>query len=236
MVNESRLMRIAGVIAAEDEGFEEVFDANKFFEETVKGTDWSSKGLVVSDSNEDEITWMFKGDEYESCYVLFGESDGEWGYTVVIGGDESKQSFKSDIRDAWKELEGKIDLFVTQMEEFIQEETDDQQEEETDSAPLGICKITEVPGDGEFNNRQDNIFSLMYDTYNATTYEAVFTPSENCTREELKESVRNIKDDLRNGMPVSRKRSENMVRFQVVNKQDIDYAKSLIQNAGWILG
>ena len=37
-------------------------------------------------------------------------------------------------------------------------------------------------------------------------------------------------------MPVSRKRSENMVRFQVVNKQDIDYAKSLIQNAGWILG
>ena len=236
MIDESRMTRIAKTVAAEDEDFEaEEFDANKFFEETVKKTDWTSKGLSVTDSNDDEITWTLKDDEYESCYILFGSSEDEWGYTVVIGGEEEKQVFKQDIREAWEALNSEIDSVISRMRGFLEEEESEDEIVDGDSAPLGTCAIREVEDDGEFSNRKDNIFSLMYDTHNSATYEATFSPSENCTREELKESVRGIKEDLRNGMPVSRRRSENQIRFQVVNKQDIDYAKSLIQNAGWIL-
>ena len=217
------IVKIARMLVAEDEN-----DNEKFFNSVVKA--YSFDGFVSRVDEDDEISFIFKGDDTEGSYIVFGESEGEWGYTVFIGGDESIFYEAETCEDAFSNLKPRINTFLTKMQKYVEDR--DRVVEKEEIIPMGECTVSKVEDDGTFNFK-DNPFRYMYDSYNEEVYEIVFIPNAGVGKRDMSKSITNVNSEISSQMNTNRKRGSNLLRFWAINSKDVDFVNDVLKNNGW---
>ena len=108
---------------------------------------------------------------------------------------------------------------------------DEMDEDGAPSGSMGTCSIREAEDNGEFKGK-GNAFRYML-SGGEPVYEAFFAPGAGVDGGKVKSSLKNIKEYIGQGMPVSLK--NGVIKFQLVNMSDMDYVKGVISEAGWTL-
>lgn len=181
---------------------------------------------------DEEITFTWKKDESGSCNIVFGESEGEWGYVVNVNGDEIASYTASTPGAAWDKLNAKLNSYVNSMENALKAHVDEATDNGADRI-LGSCDIVEI--DGDSLNVKDNAFQYMMNNAGNVAYELKFNKNSDVGRRELGRSLKAIFDYLDMMMPVEWQKGSDTIRFKLVNKGDMRTVKSIIKNAGWTI-
>ena len=220
------LIRLAKQLVA---GFDTYDEDKAYFEENIK--DYANiDGFDTNFDNDGNINFVYRKDESGGCHIVFGEVEGgDWGYTVFINEEEDTSVVKDHPKDAYDALVSKSSTYAAKMDKAI-EARDEDGEKEFGGEAMGICIISEIEDDSEFNNK-GNAFRYMLSDSNS--YEAVFTPNAGVDGRKVQSSLKNIKEYIGYNMPVSMRRG--IIKFQLVNKSDMDYVKKLIKGAGWAI-
>lgn len=180
---------------------------------------------------DEEITFTWKDDESGSCNIVFGESEGEWGYVVNINGEEAASYTAETPREAWEKLTSKINSYVQLMEKEFKRHEEESMDAGADRN-LGTCSIEE--SDDDSFNVKDNAFRYMMSEGN-NTYELTFNRLPDVGKRELSRSLKAIFDYLDMMMPVEWKKGSDTMKFKLINQGDMRTVKSIIKNAGWTL-
>lgn len=220
------LVRIARRLMA---GYDTYDEDKAYYNENIKDMA-RLEGFSLS-FEDDDIVFTYGKDETGSCNIVFGEIEGgDWGYTVYAGGEEVASVVEEHPKEAYDRLLANVNKYVRKMDAAL-EKVEEAVDEPLSS--MGECLVTEVQDNGEFSGK-GNLFRHMLSDGGAT-YQAVFKPSAGVDAKEVMDSLKNIKSDIGMGLPVSMRRGENIIKFQLVNKGDLDFAKGVISGYGWTL-
>lgn len=220
------LVRIARRLMA---GYDTYEEDKAYYNENIKDMARLEGFSLSFDGND--IVFTYDKDESGSCSIVFGEIDGgDWGYTAYAGGDEIASVVEEHPKEAYDKLLANARAYARKMDEVIAKA-----EESADKSfsSMGECLVTEVQDNGEFSGR-GNLFRHMLSD-GGDTYQAVFKPSAGVDAKVVMDSLKNIKSDIGMGLPVSMRRGGNVIKFQLVNKGDLDFAKGVISGYGWTL-
>lgn len=226
------LIRLAKQLVA---GFDTYNEDKSYFDENIK--DYANlDGFSTNFDNDGNINFIYNKDESGGCHIVFGEVENrDWGYTVFINEEEDTSVVKDHPKDAYDVLVSRISTYAAKMDEAIaaRDEAIKGEGDVNDNAggaKLGVCTIKEIEDDGEFNNK-GNAFRYMLSDSNS--YEAVFTRNADVDVKKVQSSLKSIKEYIGYNMPVSLRRG--VLKFQLVNQNDMDYVKKLITGAGWTI-
>lgn len=222
-----KLLRFARMLMA---GYDTMEQDTQYFNENVAN---SSLPGFESQASDMEVTFIYSKDETGGCSIVFGEVDGDWGYTVNVNGDEFAQITKDTAQEAWETLSGRINTYISQMDSAIEARNEEMKVESVDN--IGTCKLVEVGEDDAFRKEKSNAFNLALDPGTSQVYEATFTVNSGVDGRKLQKNLKGIKENIEIGMPVTWRRGGNVIKFQTINNADLDYAKDVITTAGWKL-
>ena len=219
------LLKIAKMLVSGKDTYEEDLAQ---YNENIK--DKASLDGVTVGFDHDDIVFTYNGDETGSCRIVFGEVEGfDWGYTVFIDGEAVSTSTMDHPNEAYETLQRVAKSYVRMMDKAIAERVVVSQP--AAAADMGTCSISEISEKGI--GGKGNAFQYMMMQSREPAYEVVFTPSGSPAA--TQSSLKSIASDLDNMMPVSWKKGSNVIKFQPLNKNDVEYVKGVIKSAGWTI-
>ena len=221
------LLRLAKELVA---GFDTYMDNKAQYEENIKDKA-RLDGFTLSYDEDDDMVFTYDKDETGGCSIVFGEIDGgDWGYTIYIDGEESGSVEKEHSEEAWQDLLANASKYAERMDKAIGSR-DQGDEDDVPASSMGVCSIRESTDKGEFKGR-NNAFRYML-SGGEPVYEATFAPGQGTDAGKVKSSLKSIKEYVGQGMPVVMK--NGAIKFQLINRSDMDYVKGVIRGAGWTL-
>ena len=180
---------------------------------------------------DDDIVFTYSGDETGECSIVFGEVEsGDWGYTVIIDGDAVDTVVKSRVDEAYETLQQKAGSYREKMDRAVKARFSPAEAEAT--VDMGTYTISEINDDGSLED--DSAFAYFLTLGgDHPCYEIRFAPAAGVDKRKVNSSMKSIKDEIGNGMPATMRRGDMAIRIQMVNSNDMEFVKSVVESAGW---